>query len=268
MQHLPKTVTDQMGRAVTFPFPPRRIISLVPSQTELLYDLGLADEVVGQTLFCIHPEAMHKTKPRIGGTKNYKFDKIAALQPDLIIGNKEENEKDGIEELAKHYPVWMSDIQTLDDALEMMTMVGALTNCSNRADEITGRIRREFASFETPGTTTLRTAYLIWRNPWMAAGHNTFITSMLGRLGLQNVFEHEASRYPQISNEQLASAAPELILLSSEPYPFKEKHIAELQQLCPDAKILLVDGELFSWYGSRLLHSVDYFKILLRQING
>lgn len=268
MQHLPKTVTDQMGREVTFSYPPRRIISLVPSQTELLYDLGLADEVVGQTLFCIHPEAMHKSKPRIGGTKNYKLDKIAALQPDLIIGNKEENEKAGIEELEKHYPVWMSDIQTLDDALDMMTRIGALTHRSDKAREITTKIKQAFDSFKPLTTTPLATAYLIWREPWMAAGHSTFITSMLARLGMQNVFMNETSRYPQFTGEQLASVNPELILLSSEPYPFKEKHISELQQLCPRAKVMLVDGELFSWYGSRLLHSVEYFKRLLLQING
>lgn len=267
MQHPLKTVTDQMGREVTFSYPPRRIISLVPSQTELLYDLGLTDEVVGQTLFCIHPEDMHQSKPRIGGTKNYKFDKIAELRPDLIIGNKEENEKEGIDELARHYPVWMSDIQTLPDALDMMMKVGELTQREEQAAGIVGRIRQKFDAFNTTPATPKRTAYLIWRNPWMTAGHDTFITSMLTRLGLQNVFNNEQSRYPQVTDEQLRTAAPELILLSSEPYPFKEKHITELQQLCPHAKILLVDGELFSWYGSRLLHSVEYFKRLLLEIN-
>jgi ABC-type Fe3+-hydroxamate transport system substrate-binding protein len=134
-------LTDQMNRQVEISFPPKRIVSLVPSQTELLYYLGLKDEVVGQTLFCIHPEEMHKTKPRVGGTKQYKFDVIAELKPDLIIGNKEENEREGIEALAKLYPVWMSDIKTLNDALDMMTGIGELVNKKEKALELTTEIK-------------------------------------------------------------------------------------------------------------------------------
>lgn len=256
-----------MGRAITFPYPPKRIISLVPSQTEFLYHLGLNDEVVGQTLFCIHPEHMHQTKPRVGGTKNYKFDKIAALKPDLIIGNKEENNREEIEKLAELYPVWMSDIESLDDALEMMRQVGVLVNKEEKANATLAEIKQNFAALALPASKK-NTAYLIWRGPWMAAGHHTFITDMLGRLGLENVFGNEVSRYPKIGKEAFIKANPEVILLSSEPYPFKEKHIGELQEICPNAKIRLVDGELFSWYGSRLLHSVDYFKHLVPELNG
>lgn len=256
-----------MGREISFNFPPKRIISLVPSQTEFLYHLGLTDEIIGQTLFCIHPEEMHKSKPRIGGTKNYKFDKIAELKPDLIIGNKEENTREGVEELAALYPVWMSDIETLDDALEMMKGVASLVNKEREGIATISKIKQAFDGLHhfPPSKST---AYLIWRKPWMAAGHDTFINDMLGRLGLKNVFQNLDSRYPEVSDEALVKANPELILLSSEPYPFKEKHIEELHSLCPGAKIILVDGELFSWYGSRLLHSVDYFKQLLPQING
>lgn len=274
--------TDQMGRKVEVNFPPQRIVSLVPSQTELLYDLGLTDEVVGQTLFCIHPETQHKTKPRVGGTKNFKLEKIAVLNPDLIIGNKEENDQKGIEELAKHFPVWMSDIQTLEDSMEMIRQIGVLLQKEQEAIMLVDRIQESFKKLDVGGwrldqtltsnvkqqipNNKLQTAYFIWRNPWMVAGHDTFITDMLTRLGFENVFATERSRYPEITGEMITNSNIDLILLSSEPYPFKQEHIDELQILCPKAKILLVDGELFSWYGSRLVHSANYFRALLKQI--
>ncbi len=260
-----QTITDQMGRIVQVPMLPKRIISLVPSQTELLYDLGLNEEVVGQTLFCIHPSSHHQSKPRVGGTKQVKHDVIASLNPDLIIGNKEENAQQDIEQLMKTYPVWMSDIQNLNDALEMITQVGSLVGKTQEASQIRSVIEQGFHKLQT-ASTPKKVLYLIWRKPWMAAGHDTFINDMLSRLGLTNVAISQTSRYPELTNEQVAAENPEVILLSSEPYPFKEKHMAELQDLCPNAKIILVDGELFSWYGSRLQHSVTYFNNLLTQL--
>ncbi len=260
------TLTDQMGREVQFNFPPKRIVSLVPSQTELLYYLGLTDEVVGQTLFCIHPQDMHQIKPRVGGTKNVKPEKVAQLQPDLIIGNKEENEKTSIELLAKDFPVWMSDIKTLADALEMIAHIGRIINKKEAADFLIESIKESFHQLISHQSQT-SVLYLIWRKPWMAAGKATFIDDMLTRMGLGNALHQQELRYPQLTNEDIVVLNPKLIFLSSEPYPFKEHHIQELQELCPTAKILLVDGELFSWYGSRLLHSAAYFKQLLQQIN-
>lgn len=263
---LTQTITDQMGRTITVNYPPKRIISLVPSQTELLYQLGLTQEVVGQTLFCIHPADMHQTKPRIGGTKNVKMDVIAQLQPDLIIGNKEENTQADVMQLMDKYPVWMSDIKTLDDALTMITSIGQLVGKPTEANEMAQIIQQRFNGFRVDASKPTSALYLIWRKPWMAAGDDTFITDMMQRLGLQNVALQQPSRYPELTSEKIAELNPNVILLSSEPYPFKEKHFAELQALCPQAKILLVDGELFSWYGSRLLHSVAYFEQLLPQL--
>lgn len=260
-----KTVIDQMGREVIVPTTPKRIISLVPSQTELLYDLGLSEEVVGQTLFCIHPDDMHKSKPRIGGTKQFKHELIATLNPDLIIGNKEENEKQEVEQLMAKYPVWMSDIQTLDDALNMITQVGELVNKTNEAYGIRSEIEIGFKQLNYLSTHK-KALYLIWRKPWMAAGHDTFINHILNKIGLVNIADNLESRYPELTNEMMMEAQPDIILLSSEPYPFKEKHIEELQTICPQAKIILVDGELFSWYGSRLRYSVAYFNQLLTQL--
>jgi ABC-type Fe3+-hydroxamate transport system substrate-binding protein len=270
--------TDQLNRKIKLSSPPKRIISLVPSQTELLYDLGLRDEVIGITKFCVHPEEWFRSKTRIGGTKKYDFDKIKILAPDLIIGNKEENEKDQIEELMKHYNVWMSDIYRLKDAFEMITQVGALVGKKEEAINLKLQIESEFSRFENEikleHATFLRkqgkkagTAYFIWRNPYMVAGHDTFINEMMKCCGFENVFTNKDSRYPEISVEELKNANPGLILLSSEPYPFREKHIDEILQILPDTKIHIVDGEIFSWYGSRLLKAPDYFKRLLQTLN-
>lgn len=249
-----------MGRQVAVPFPPQRIVSLVPSQTELLFDLGLGKRVVGVTKFCIHPPEARKTAVCIGGTKSFDFEKIDALRPDLIIGNKEENYQEGIERLARHYPVWMSDIATLPDSLTMIRRVGLLTGRKEAADTLAAETAASFAALAGPAELT-PAAYFIWRKPYMVAAGGTFIDDMLRRAGFHNVFSH-LSRYPEITPEQLLAAAPRQILLSSEPYPFQAKHLAEFQALCPAAIVRVVDGELFSWYGSRLRHSAHYFRQL------
>ncbi|KAA9327322.1 ABC transporter substrate-binding protein [Adhaeribacter soli] len=256
--------TDQLQNSIFLPEKPRRIVSLVPSQTELLFDLGLEEEVVGITKFCIHPAEKVKTKTKIGGTKNFNFEAIDALQPDLIIGNKEENYQEGIEKLAQKYPVWMSDIFTLEDALDMIRKVGELTGMAQNALEIVGKIAARFASLLKP-ESELTAAYFIWKNPYMVVGNNTFIDDMLQRCGFRNVFENE-TRYPEISIEMLQKSKPEVILLSSEPYPFKEKHLQEFQEMLPEAKIMIADGEMFSWYGSRLLQAPAYLQKLLSEI--
>jgi ABC-type Fe3+-hydroxamate transport system substrate-binding protein len=253
---LPLTLTDQMGRRVVVPYPPRRIVSLVPSQTELLFDLGLKERVVGVTKFCIHPAEARQRATVIGGTKNFDFEKINALKPDLIIGNKEENYQDGIEQLAADYPVWLSDISNLTDALRMIRQVGVLVGAKARADQLAASIEHSFAQL-SPLQEPVPVAYFIWRKPYMVAAGGTFIDDMLARAGFANVFAPQ-QRYPEVSTEQLAVAAPRVILLSSEPYPFADKHIAEFQAICPPAQIQIVDGELFSWYGSRLQHSAAY----------
>jgi len=263
---------DQLNRKIELSSPPKRIISLVPSQTELLYDLGLRDEVVGITKFCIHPEEWFRSKTRVGGTKKYDFEKIKALHPDLIIGNKEENEQEQIQALMNLYPVWMSDVYTLKDAYDMITRIGTLVGKQQEAQNLKLKIESEFVPLwrgqgeDFPNVhNQLRAAYFIWNKPFMVAGNNTFINEMLKVCGLQNIFEQE--RYPEITAEQLEKVNPEIILLSSEPYPFKEKHIQEFKAICPNAKVLVVDGEIFSWYGSRLLKAPEYFKQLIANIS-
>ena len=256
--------TDQCGRIVEVTDSPKRIVSLVPSQTELLYDLGLRDEVLGITKFCIHPEEWFRTKTRIGGTKLVNIELIRQLQPDLIIANKEENVKEQIEALEKEWPVWVSDVNTLAQALDMIMQIGVLTNTEAESSLLGSKIK---TAFDIPvyHNKPQRTAYLIWKDPWMTAGGDTFIHDMLEKAGLTNIYK-SASRYPQINIEELSSVNCELLLLSSEPYPFTEKHVAALQAQLPGAKILLADGEMFSWYGSRLLQSPAYFQKLWQKI--
>jgi len=245
---------DQMGRRVSLEKVPERIVSLVPSQTEFLIDIGLEQQLVGITKFCVHPEGLRKQKRIIGGTKNFHFDKIEALKPDLIIGNKEENYQEGIERLSEQFPVWMSDIYDLEDALEMMTLLGEITDRQAESEGITSKIKSGFERrLPLKGTAV----YLIWQEPMIAVGGNTFIDDLLRRVGFTNLVEKE--RYPEVSKEEILRMKPGFILLSSEPYPFGEKHLQEYQRMFPDTTIRLVDGEMFSWYGSRLVKAVDYF---------
>ncbi len=259
--------TDQLGRTIELPHTPQRIISLVPSQTELLYHLGLEEEVVGITKFCVHPEHWFRTRARIGSTKQIRKDLVRALRPDCIIANKEENVREQVEELAMDYPVWVSDIHTLDDALDMMRCIGELTGRPAEALSLTKRIEQGFNALHSSlaGHLPFRTAYLIWKSPFMTVGHDTFIHDMLRRCGLYNVFGH-STRYPEISLEELQSAHCDLLLLSSEPYPFSQKHIDELRPLLPQTRVLPADGEMFSWYGSRLLQAPEYFSGLLEKL--
>lgn len=244
-----------MGRTFFCPEKPKRIISLVPSQTELLHFLGLEKEVVGITKFCIHPEEWFQNKTRIGGTKNINLDTIKSLQPDLIIGNKEENNKDTIESLSKDYPVWMSDVNTLEDALQMILEIGKLTQTNAKAEALVQQINSKISIKENH---PLRKAiYLIWKDPYMAVGKNTFIDDMLPYARFENIIQEE--RYPEITVETIKHLNPEYLLLSSEPFPFKEEHVALLSKELPHTKVRIVDGEMFSWYGSRLLESFEYF---------
>lgn len=242
---------------------PKRIISLVPSQTELLFDLGLDEEIAGITKFCIYPEEKVKRKVLVGGTKTLDTDRIRKLNPDLIVANKEENTRQQIEELQRHYPVHITDMTTLPDALRMIREVGALVGRTAEANQLAQRIEsRLYPSLQPLG---LSVAYLIWRKPYMAAASHTFIHSMLEVAGFSNAFINQV-RYPEITPDDLQAVHPNLIFLSSEPYPFSEKHREELRQICPSAQVILVDGEVFSWYGSRLLHASDYFRNLRHQI--
>ena len=258
--------TDQMNQIIRLESVPKRIISLVPSQTEFLHDIGLTDEVVGITKFCIHPKEWFHSKNRVGGTKNVDFEKVKALKPDLIIGNKEENTKEDIEALKEIAPVWMSDIYNLEHALEMMNSIGEMVDKAKETKAILEHIKTSssdlLANIDST-QTKLKVAYLIWKDPYLAAAKNTFIDELLVYLNVENFFANQ-ERYPEWIPD--SNNAPDLLFLSSEPYPFQEKHAIELQQIFPKTRIHLVDGEMFSWYGSRLQWSFDYFKKLKSEL--
>ncbi|MEO9023289.1 MAG: helical backbone metal receptor [Ginsengibacter sp.] len=243
----------------------QRIISLVPSQTELLSYLGLEQEVIGITRFCIHPDKWFRNKTRVGGTKNVNHEIIRQLSPDLIIANKEENVKKQIEELAKEYDVWITDVNNLEEAIEMINDIGKLTERSASSSILSLQIKEDFEKLKKSIPESYRAtpaAYFIWKDPYMVAAGGTFINDMMKYGGLENVFSNR-ERYPAITLKEISAGNCELILLSSEPFPFKEKHKEEIQKQLPEIKIQLVDGEMFSWYGNRLLKSIDYFRSFL-----
>lgn len=258
------SLTDQLHDTIEISFPPKRIVSLVPSQTELLYSLGLDEEVVGITKFCKHPEAWFRTKQRVGGTKTINIDLVKALKPDLIIANKEENLKEQVEALRGIAPVYVSDVAALGHALEMIQSVGILVDKTDQARKMAFDIETRFQLIPSL-KRKIPTGYLIWRNPYMTVGGDTFINDVMKYCGFDNVFK-EKRRYPQTTIDELSTLGCQLLLLSSEPYPFKEVHVKELQKQLPGPKILLTDGEMFSWHGSRLLLAPGYLTGMLTQL--
>lgn len=265
-----KEFQDQTGKIISLSNLPRRIVSIVPSQTELLADLGLEEKVIGITKFCIHPLDWFKTRIRIGGTKALKIELIKSLAPDLVLANKEENVKDQVEELEKFVPVWTSDVRNISQAYEMILSVGKITGTTQKAGEMVEKIKNSFSRLQHEGHTSrisgfsrqLRTAYAIWREPLMVAGGDTFIHDMISLCGFRNLFESK-NRYPVTTVDELSALDCELLLLPSEPFPFKEKHAEEFRSILSRTHVRLVDGEMFSWYGSRLLYSAEYFQKLI-----
>lgn len=245
------------------PHPLNRIVSLVPSQTELLFSLGLDNEIIAVTRYCLHPRDKVKHKPKVGGTKKVDIPGIRQLQPQLIIANKEENDRLQVEMLARDFPTWVSDVSNLDQALSLINDLGCLADRAHASSRMIQEIKQAFVELPAP-SRYLKALYLIWRKPFMTVGRDTFIHNMMHLSGFQNVI-HE-TRYPQLTATQIAALKPQVILLSSEPYPFSSKHIQELKVICPQAQVCLVDGEVFSWHGSRLLKAPHYFRDLRERI--
>jgi len=260
-----KNITDQLGTMHTFESTPKRIISLVPSQTELLYDLGLEEAIVGITKFCVHPFHFKQTKAIVGGTKNVKFDKIKALQPDIIIGNKEENTKEIVEELRTICPVWVTDIMTLEDNFQMISDFGQLFNKRTEAQKWNDKINFAYRDFQIfiKEKTIKKVAYFIWVNPYMVAGKSTYINELLQLNKFNNIYQNREERYPEIIIQKMRiQGDPDIVLLSSEPFPFNDENAFEIGRFTHHAQTVFVDGEMFSWYGTRILKAFDYFKKL------
>lgn len=257
-------IKDMLEREVRVPDNPQRIISLCPSQTMTLADLGCSERLAGITRFCIHPEEVYRSVKRIGGTKRVNYEAIAELQPDLIIGEKEENTQEMIQQLEKEYPVYMTDVTDIPSCYEMVRNLGMITQTEIIAEKLVQDMKDALGRIRP--LEVVEIAYLIWREPWMVAGRNNFIDAILEVCGFRNVFTGLPGRYPKITAEWLQDAAPVVLLLSDEPYPFGEKHKSEFLQVLPQAKIFLVNGEYFSWYGSRIKTIDEYINPLLAQI--
>jgi ABC-type Fe3+-hydroxamate transport system substrate-binding protein len=250
-------VVDQMGHKLSLEHPADRIVSLVPSQTELLSFFQLDEEVIGVTKFCIHPNVWFESKKRVGGTKNVDIDEVQQLNPDLIIANKEENTKEDIKILREKFNVYVSDVNSVEDAYEMIKGVGVLCGKEQEAVDLLDDVQDDFNELKQRNGSVL---YFIWNKPYMVCGKNTFINSIIEHLGLVNVVTED--RYIEIDEGKLLKLNPDYVFLSSEPFPFNESHIKELKKITK-AKIILVDGEMFSWYGSRMLKMKDYFNQLV-----
>ena len=260
---------DQIGTSHSFETTPTRIVSLVPSQTELLFDLGLEDSIVGITKFCIHPLHLKSSKKIVGGTKKVNVEKIRLLQPEIIICNKEENTKEIVEELSTICTVWVTDIFTIEDNLQMITDFGVILNKRVEAQKWIDKINVALADFQNfiKDKSSQKLAYFIWANPYMVAGNNTFINELLKLNNFENIYQNRIERYPEINLEKIiVEGNPDIILLSSEPFPFSNEHALEIGKYTNLAKTIFVDGEMFSWYGSRLLKAFNYFKKMHEKI--
>jgi len=258
-------LTDHVGRRVVFRYPPERIVSLCPSLTETFFALGLDDRIVGRTVYCTRPPDRVRTVPTVGGTIDVDTQAVAELSPDLIVAQKEENARAIVEDLSRSYPVYVVNVESYDDALRTIADLGDITGQREQALRLVANVKGKFADL-TP-IQPKRVAYLVWNEPYMAAGSKTYIDSLLEMCGLTNVCKSLRSRYPKLTPEDLRTLAPEVVMLSSEPFPFDESHADELRTLLPEAAVLLVDGELMSWFGPRMLDAPVYLARLLDRIS-
>ena len=257
------TFNDQIGREITIDKKPESIVSLVPSITELLYDLGLENELKGRTKFCIHPKGKVNKVQAIGGVMGLDYHKIQQIDPDIIFASREENGMNEINEISKQYPVWVSNVNNLADAQEMIRSIGDVCQVPDKAEEITTNINAEFEKLSEIPDGVIKGVYLVWKNPLYTINKNTFIHDMLRRTGIENLFADKEDSYPKIEEKEIQEKKPDYIFLPSEPYNFTEKEAKEFRKKFPNSEIRRVDGEYFSWYGSHLLKAPSYFKQIL-----
>jgi iron complex transport system substrate-binding protein len=265
-----KIIKDQLGREINLKITPKRIVSLVPSQTELLCDLALENELVGITKFCVHPYHLKSTKTIVGGTKKVDFEKIKALNPDFILCNKEENSYAFLPELEKIAPTYFSDVNTIQNSVDLILRLGSIFNRRTEADNLAHKIEFKLNDFNQfiKDKPTRKVAYFIWAKPWMVAGNNTYINEMLQLNKFENIYD-TMSRYPKIEiNKIRHEGDPDVIILSSEPFSFKDEHALEIGTYTNRSITVFGDGEMFSWFGSRILLAFDYFKKLHKKLES
>ena len=256
-----QVVTRRYDKIVT-DYP--RIISMVPSLTELLHDLDLLDNIVGCTKFCIHPQNLLKDIPKFGGTKCVDSSVILDLKPTHIIMNIDENKKELFKQFKnKNVEVIVTHPKTPLDNLILFEMFGDIFSRKELANMLSIKFKQSLQKLQNDSkfNKPKNVLYLIWRKPWMSVSQDTYISKMLELINYNTVNFQSAERYPSISETEFLSCNCDLILLSSEPYPFKEKHIAEIKTLCKNCdEVSLIDGEKISWYGSRAIKGLDYLR--------
>ena len=246
-----------------------RIVSLVPSITELICDLGLAPQLVGRTGFCIHPQASVREIPKVGGTKSVDLEKVRALKPTHVILNIDENEKATADHLAGFVPhtVVTHPLGPLDN-LALYRLVGGIFGRESESEALCARFQSAHDALVSERYVSLKVLYLIWKDPWMTVSRDTYISRTLALSGFETLPTATEPRYPRIALEEPWVKETDLVFLSTEPYMFRSKHVAEIAALpaLSGRRVHLIDGEMTSWYGSRAVEGLAYLRELRRSI--
>jgi ABC-type Fe3+-hydroxamate transport system substrate-binding protein len=248
-----------------------KIISLVPSVTETLYTLGLEDQILAISRFCVLPADRVQLKPKVGGTKNPKLQKILEMKPDIVILNEEENRKEDADFLREHgIRLYVSFPRTMLQAAQMVEEMGRLFNATEKASELVGEIRNRMVTYQAPYRK--RTLILIWRRPYMTVNRETYVDDVCRFFGFDNVFLTAPERYPRLTDQEINAADPEVVLFPDEPYPFRDKHVEEFRNRFPDSRavrrnrLLLFNGTYVAWHGFGTLRALREFPALLQRL--
>lgn len=264
--------TDAIGQRHARAGDDARIVSLVPSITELLFALGLGERVVGRTGFCVHPREQVRAVPKLGGTKDVDLEALRALEPSHVVVNIDENTRETFDALAGFVPhVIVTHPNAPEDNLALYELLGGIFGAEAAAARLAAAFRGALARLHArvDGLAPRRVLYLIWREPWMTIAPDTYIARTLALAKLECVAVAPAGRYPTITAADTRAANADLVLLSSEPYPFRERHLGEARGLAGErAQARLVDGEMVSWYGSRAIAGLDYLAAFARELEA
>lgn len=263
------TFFDDLGNELTFEKTPKRIISLVPSLTETLYDLNLEENILGITKSCTHPVHFKHTKTIIGDVKDVEIEKIKDLQPHIVFCNKGENSLETIKKLQEFTQVYVTVVKTIDDSIRLVEKLGLILNRRVDAKLINHKINLKLEDFTQfiKEYDVKKAGYFIGYNPWVAAGDNTFINALLALNKFENIYTNKEDMYPIIEAKKIRlEGDPDFVFFPSHPFAFNDKHIFEMGRFTHHASAVYVDGQMFSWFGSRLIKSFDYFKSLRERI--
>lgn len=240
---------DLLGRTFDFLTPPKRVVSLVPSLTETLFDLGAGDAVAGVTDFCIFPEGLDL--PRVGGTKNPHIDEIRALAPDLVYMNLEENLERHAKQIEAFAPVFVTEPKTVDDVADLITTLGAIHQRAETAQELNDSLNRERVT-----VASFSFAVPIWKNPWMWCGGDTYVSNLVESIGGRNVLR-DLERYPSLSLDDVLAHKPDIVFLPDEPYLFTSANAAEIEE---PRVVGPFPGHLFTWHGTRTIQGLRFLR--------